>query len=234
MGGIIPVANADTTLFPTNSFGVTGPIPTPGNLSDLVGPPTAGTEVTFDPGDLGFLLFDEDITGVVAGVPSLNVRFDVVSAVPSGSGDLYVSVLLGNIGPTGAGGSLAFSIANTPGFQTPGGAPSIFQFTEVPGTGFFSINTDAFLSGCDAIGGCNTIVIGTSGLGAAGGGSFIDGGTLTFASVVAASPEPSSWALMLIGFFGIAWKMKANRNSLLKAGMINLHRDLYSNVVTRA
>lgn len=204
-------AHAETTLFPANSFGVAGPIPTPPNIGDLVGEPVAGTAVTFDPGDLGFLMFGDDISGVVAGTSALNLQFDIVSAVPSGSGDLYVSVILGNIGPTGAGGGLAFTIAPTTGLTNLNGAPSIFEFTQVPGTGIFSVPTDTFASGCSTIGGCNTIVIGTSGFGATSTGGAIDGGTLTFAAVVAASPEPTSWALMILGFFGVAWRLKLQR-----------------------
>lgn len=200
-------AHAETTLFPNASFGVAGPIPSPGNLSDLVGPSTPGTAVTFDPGDLGFLRFDSDITAPGPAMPNLGILFNIVSAVPSNSGQLYVSVLLGNIA-AGAGGGLTFTRAVTAGFSTPDGDSSIFQFTEVPGTGTFAVSTDAFVSACADIGGCNTIVIGTSGLGAAGGGSFLDGGTLTFASVVAASPEPGTWFLMILGFLGIAWRAK--------------------------
>lgn len=209
-GGNIAPAQAETTIFPTNSFGVAGPIPTPDNLGDLVGPPSAGTSVRFDPGDLGFLQFDNDITGVVAGMPSMSLLFNIASAVPSASGPTYVSVLLGNIGP-GAFGGLTFTQAATGGFTAPDGSASIFEFTQVTGTGVFEVSTSAFVSGCLAIGGCNTIVIGTSGLGAAGGSSFADGGTLTFSSVVAASPEPATWILMILGFAGVASRLKNQR-----------------------
>lgn len=209
--GLQTAVRAETTLFPANSFGVAGPIPTPPNLGDLVGPPMAGTAVTFDPGDLGFLMFDMDISGAITGTPNLGIRFNITSAIASGSGDSFISVLLGNIGPTGPGGGLAFAIATTPGLTDPNGAASIFQFTQIDGAGIFTVDTTAFVAGCLAIGGCNTIVIGTSGLGAAGGGAFADGGTLTFSSVIAASPEPSTWALMIMGFFGVAWQAKAQR-----------------------
>jgi len=204
-----PTAVAETTVFPINSFGVAGPIPTPGNLGDLVGEPTPGTTVRFDPGDLGFLQFDADITGVVAGTPNMSLLFNIASAVPSASGATYVSVLLGNIAANGFGG-LTFTQAATGGFTAPDGSAWIFEFTDVTsgGTGLFEINTDSFVDGCLSIGGCNTIVIGTSGLGAAGGSAFVDGGTLTFSSVVAASPEPGTWFLMIAGFMGLACRLK--------------------------
>jgi len=203
-------ARAEVTLFPDGAFGVAGPIPTPVNITDLVGPTAPGTSVTFDPGDLGFLRFDGNITDPGNNVPNLGILFNIISAVPSATNDLYISVLLGNIAPTGGGG-LTFTRSVTAGFQTPNGNPSIFQFTQVPGTGTFNVNTDAFVDACGAIGGCNSIVVGTSGLGAAGGGSFLDGGTLTFSSVVAASPEPGVWLLMILGFVGVALRAKADR-----------------------
>ncbi len=199
-------AYGETSFFPTNSFGVAGPIPTPGNLGDLVGPPDAGTAVRFDPGDLGFLAFETDITGISTGAPNTNLIFNIISAIPSSTGEVFLSFLLGNIG---AGPS--FVRAPTAGLVAPNGADSIFQFVEAPSTGVFTVDTSAFLAGCASIGGCNSIVIGTSGLGAAGGGSFVDGGTLTFSSVIAASPEPSTWAFMIIGFMVLAFKAKQER-----------------------
>jgi len=206
-------ARAETTFFPVGSFGVAGPIPTPGNFSDLVGsPPDPATAVRFDPGDLGFLLFDTAIVSNSSGAADARLLFNVISSLPSASGDNFISVLLGNIA-NNAAGTLVFTIATTPGLTTPDGGGSIFQFTQVNGTGIFSVSTDVFVPGCQAIGGCNTIVIGTSGLGAAGGGSFIDGGTLTFSSVVASSPEPAVWLMMILGFAALARRAKVERKN---------------------
>ena len=208
-------SHADTTLFPIDTFGVAGPIPTPGNIADLEGAPSAGTAVRFDPGDLGFLMFDQELTGLTTGVENLGIQFNITDFVPAAStGRAFVSVLLGNItfNPT------SFQLAPTAGLTTPDGDASLFQFTEVGSTGIFTVDTTAFAAGCQAIGGCNTIVIGTSGLGAAGGGSFLDGGTLTFSSVIATSPEPDVWAFMIMGFFAIAMQLKARRQRLLRGG----------------
>lgn len=211
--GVFESAYAESTFFPIDTFGVAGPIPTPANISDLEGPPTAGVSVTFDPGDLGFILFDEDISGATTPLPNAGLIFNIISSVPSASGDTFVSFLLGNIADDGAG--LAFTIAPTGSFVAPDGSDSIFQFTQLPGAGLFTLSTDAFVPACNTIGGCNTIVLGTSGLGAAGGSSFTDGGTLSFASVVASSPEPASWALMILGFLGVARQMKTHRRRVL-------------------
>jgi len=209
-------AQAETTVFPTNAYGVAGPIPSPGNLTDLVGAPDPNTLVQFDPGDLGFLRFGQDITGVSTGMGNMSLLFNIASAAPatsgSAAGSVFVSVLLGNIVDTPAGG-LSFTLANTPGLTAPNGSGSIFEFTQVPGgtTGLFEVSTNSFVAGCAAIGGCNTIVIGTSGLGAAGGSTFTDGGTLAFSSVVAASPEPGTWFLMILGFAGLSYRLKHRR-----------------------
>ena len=206
---------AADTFFPNGAFGVAGPIPTPGNINDLVGAPSPSTAVRFDPGDLGFLRFDVDISGISTNVSNLSLLFNIASAVPASStGDVYLSVLLGNIAPN-AGGVLTFTRAATADFTTPNGASSIFEFTQIsPGASTFELRTDSFVSGCLAIGGCNSIVIGTSGLGAAGGGAFIDGGTVTFSSIIARSPEPAVWAMMIVGFGLVAGQMKRHRRGM--------------------
>ena len=214
-------AKADTSFFPIDSFGVAGPIPTPGNIADLEGNTVGGAvSVRFDPGDLGFLMFDTDLSGTVAGTAPARLLFEIVSALPSpggasGAGSSYISLLLGNIAQNGAG-NLFFDRAPVDGLTAPNGAGSIFQYTEVNNTGIFSVTLDPFFSGCQSIGGCNAIVFGTSGTSAVGG-PFSSGGSLTFASVVAASPEPSVWMLMIFGFVAIALQAKRQRYTLPKA-----------------
>ncbi|MEO0833883.1 MAG: hypothetical protein AAFY13_11360 [Pseudomonadota bacterium] len=210
--GFCGPAVAETTIFPTNAYGVAGPIPEPGNLTDLVGAPDPDTRVRFDPGDLGFLRFGQDISGTSTSMGNASLLFNIASSVPSASGAIYVSVLLGNIIET-PGGGLDFTLATTPGLTAPDGSGSIFEFTEVPGgtTGLFEVNTDSFVAACAGIGGCNTIVIGTSGLGLVGGSTFVDGGTLTFSSVVAATPEPDTWFFMILGFAGLGHRLKRQR-----------------------
>ena len=62
--------------------------------------------------------------------------------------------------------------------------------------------TSAALSGyCVSIGGCDIVI-----LQAAGGGT-----TFAVDRVLARTPEPSAWALMILGFAGVAWRLKATR-----------------------
>lgn len=70
-----------------------------------------------------------------------------------------------------------------------------------------------FKKGCSALGGCDFIFI--TGTKAKGGAT---GATVDYVSVngaptdvTAPTPEPSVWAMMLIGFAGIAWRLKARR-----------------------
>lgn len=72
------------------------------------------------------------------------------------------------------------------------------------GAGQFPLDLSTQCSTISAIG-CSLLRIRT--IGGLGGGSFrLDG-----VSGVAAAPEPSAWALMLIGFCGLAWRMKQRR-----------------------
>jgi len=70
-----------------------------------------------------------------------------------------------------------------------------------------------FQRGCSALGGCTFILISTTKT--KGGAS---GGTVDYVSVngevtdvTAPTPEPSVWAMMILGFAAIAWRLKARR-----------------------
>jgi len=70
---------------------------------------------------------------------------------------------------------------------------------DAPGT--FTLPSGAFAAACGGIGGCNSVLLNVTGAG-------------TFAAnVVSSAPEPSVWALMILGFAGAAWRMKAVRRS---------------------
>lgn len=84
------------------------------------------------------------------------------------------------------------------------------------GTGFTTLNSEFFTvttgvntlasaalsTFCAGLGGCDTYVI-----------QAWTGTTLSLDSIAAGAPEPSSWALMILAFGAIAWRMTAMRKS---------------------
>lgn len=79
-----------------------------------------------------------------------------------------------------------------------------------------------FQQGCFALGGCNYIFIETTRQRRGAPGAVIDyvsvNGEPT--EVVEPTPEPAVWAMLMLGFAGVAWRMKARR----RAGMMMLAR----------
>lgn len=86
-----------------------------------------------------------------------------------------------------------------PGFF-PGASPLDFVFN-ITNPGTFTLPSGVFSDECATIGGCNSVLVNATGANAFN------------VSVVSSAPEPSVWALMLIGFFGLAWRMKAARRA---------------------
>ncbi|MFN3960345.1 MAG: hypothetical protein ACK4NP_10575 [Parvularculaceae bacterium] len=76
----------------------------------------------------------------------------------------------------------------------------------------FSIG-NLFQQGCFALGGCNYIFIRTTRQRGGAPGAIIDSARDTGEppAVVAPTPEPAAWAMMMLGFAGVAWRMKAAR-----------------------
>ncbi len=76
-----------------------------------------------------------------------------------------------------------------------------------------------FQQGCSAFGGCDFILITTSRARRGATGATVDyvsvNGETT--EVTAPTPEPSAWAMMMLGFAAIAWRMKAQRRSSLSS-----------------
>ena len=101
------------------------------------------------------------------------------------------------------------------------GTPIIFETINSGFFGIFNTITGLAAAGCGAVGGCDFIEITTTG-GAPFGLDAIAfqpaGGGVEFLTAVtnpiaAATPEPNSWALMLMAFTLIAWRLKARRNA---------------------
>ena len=114
--------------------------------------------------------------------------------------------------PTFSAGNVVLNLASVTGSGT-----AIFYYGRTNGAGWFSAlnnrtvtlsaginilaSTAAQTAYCNGLGGCDVFIVQAFG----GGTSFnID-------RVVGPTPEPSTWALMIIGFVGVAWRMKALR-----------------------
>lgn len=123
----------------------------------------------------------------------ITLNFTTVSASTT-----YVFVRLGNF----SGG--VFTNANASGPPFLPGFPTNNLYAQVTGTGPLTLLLDRFATSCAAIGGCNALIVGNSGFSAAGSSFRIS--TLT-----ASTPEPAAWALMMLGFGAVAWRMKAAR-----------------------
>lgn len=110
----------------------------------------------------------------------------------------YVWVRLGNWNGT------TFTNAAAAGQLAPNGAATTNIYAQLTAPGVVTIILDPFFSSCQSIGGCNALAFGNSTYSA--NGSFFRISTL-----VASTPEPSAWALMMLGFGGVALRLKASR-----------------------
>lgn len=95
-----------------------------------------------------------------------------------------------------------------------GGSP-IFVETKSFNAGATLTVDNLFQRGCFALGGCNYIFIETTRQRRGAPGAVVDyvsvNGEPT--EVVEPTPEPAVWAMMMMGFAGIAWRMKAKRRA---------------------
>lgn len=92
------------------------------------------------------------------------------------------------------------------------GAPIFVDTSTVNAGGTLTVN-NLFQRGCRAFGGCDFIYITTTRQRNGAPGATVDyvsvNGEVT--DVTAPTPEPSVWAMMIMGFAGIAWRLKARR-----------------------
>ncbi|MCB2113581.1 MAG: hypothetical protein KDD85_08535 [Parvularculaceae bacterium] len=110
----------------------------------------------------------------------------------------YIWVRLGNL----SGGT--FTSAFAAGQTAPNGGATANMYAQVTGVGALTLLLDPFLASCQSIGGCNALVFGNSTFSA-------NASAFRLSSLVAATPEPGAWALMLLGFGAVAARMKALR-----------------------
>ena len=92
------------------------------------------------------------------------------------------------------------------------GSPIFVDTKSVNAGGTLTVN-NLFQQGCSAFGGCDFIFITTTRQRKGATGATVDyvsvNGETT--EVAAPTPEPSLWAMMIIGFAGAAWRLKARK-----------------------
>lgn len=98
-----------------------------------------------------------------------------------------------------------FTPAVIPGLLDPLGAATNLLFVPVTQTGTIYVNTLVFDSACQTLGGCNAARLGNS--------TFSQPGARFDVSTVGATPESDAWALMIVAFAGLAWRLKRARRS---------------------
>ena len=178
-------AKAATTVYPVSTFQNSG-VTQPNRL---VGN-TPATSARFTRGDSVGLNYATDVTKFTLNVEITQLRQRTT----------YLTVQFGRFV---AG---VFTPATGVGLSTPLGLPSSTTlYVAVTDLGTLWINTVAFETGCGTLGGCNAIRLGNS--------TLRQNGARFDVSNVGATPEPQVWALMILGFIGIAWRLKAARNS---------------------
>jgi hypothetical protein len=99
-----------------------------------------------------------------------------------------------------------FTSANGVGLTTPNGAATQNAYALIAGPGPLWISGGAFKSSCQALGGCNALVLGNS--------TFSSPGSQFFISSIGATPEPATWMLMLLAFAAVALRLKAQRRAM--------------------
>jgi hypothetical protein len=99
-----------------------------------------------------------------------------------------------------------------------GGSPVFADTRQVNAGNTLTIN-NLFQRGCAALGGCDFILITTTRARHGATGATVDyvsvNGEVT--EVTAPTPEPSTWAMMILGFAAIAWRLKVQRASSLSS-----------------
>ena len=92
------------------------------------------------------------------------------------------------------------------------GSPIFVETKSVNAGNTLTVN-NLFQRGCSALGGCDFIFITTTRQRNGATGATVDYVSVNGQStdVTAPAPEPSVWAMMILGFAGIAWRLKTMR-----------------------
>jgi len=175
-------AAAATTVYPVSHFSNAG-VANPNRL--LGNNPNTNNIQRND--SIG-LNYGADITNFV-------ISFVVTAVSPQTT---YIWVRAGRTSGT------TFTSATAPGLLAPNGAPTANLYVQVTGPGTYFVSTSVFGPSCTLLGGCNAIVFGNS--------TFSQIGSTFQLSMVGATPEPTVWVLMILGFIGVAARLKQRRH----------------------
>lgn len=87
------------------------------------------------------------------------------------------------------------------------------QFFQTRGNG--TLNLTGFANSCSVAGGCTylSFTAGSQGNGVVVDALGINGQILTPGQAAAPTPEPGTWALILLGFAAIAWRLKTTKTA---------------------
>lgn len=172
---------AATTIYPTSYFSNVGVA----NPNRLLGNNPNNSAI--DRNDSIGLTYGADITNFV-------VSF-VVTSYSGNTTWLWMRA--------GRRAGATFTNAAAPGLLGPTGLPTANIYVRITGPGTYYLNTAAFGASCTLLGGCNSILFGNS--------TFSAAGSTFQLSMVGATPEPQAWALMILGFAGVAFRLKQTR-----------------------
>lgn len=164
---------------------------------------TYDSSMPFTPGPMTALSTPGD--GAGQSVP-LNQWFSLLFTQPFGVSKTD-SVSVYTLPSTGGVATLSISFG-----RYNNGSPVFVDTKSVNAGGALTVS-NLFQRGCSAFGGCDYIFIQTTKTKGGATGATVDyvsvNGETT--DVAAPTPEPETWALMIIGFAGVAWRLKARK-----------------------
>ncbi len=163
------------------------------NNDSVLGAPD-GNGATFGAGSFALYDYGTDITGQ-------DITFYATNAT---GGTSWLFIVLYN----SATGNYVFPDGN---FTSPTGNATAFFYVQVQ-NGAFAIPNNVFASACASAGGCTGVYVGRS--------IFSDAGASFDLDSVGATPEPTTWALMIMGFCLTAWQIKKRKADNLTVAMM--------------
>lgn len=162
------------------------------------------------PGEIAAVSTAGDRAGVLIG---LEQTFALLFDQPFGNVRNADSITIFTLAPRAgdARAVISFGVYNN-------GSPIILRSQNVNAGNSFRIS-NLFQAGCVLFGGCDFISITTDRARRGAEGVVVDyidvNGEVT--EVVAPAPEPAAWALLILGFAGLAWRLKAARRRPIRA-----------------